>query len=124
MKHWKCSYCGETVDASLAVCWNCGTSAAGERDNDFAQWVDKDPPYDGPLVTPPRFSLRNLLLVMSSCCLVLALIRLELIGDELAEFPVILLATIFLVVKFLRFALRQPPRDHYLRQGKQDDEAS
>ena len=31
MTQWRCPSCHETVDAELAVCWNCG---AGENDDD------------------------------------------------------------------------------------------
>jgi hypothetical protein len=29
MRTWECSKCGETVDAQLATCWNCGTHEDG-----------------------------------------------------------------------------------------------
>ena len=32
---WKCSKCGESVDDSLGVCWNCGTSHEGIEDPAF-----------------------------------------------------------------------------------------
>ncbi len=32
---WKCSKCGETVDAGFLVCWSCGTSIEGVEDPSF-----------------------------------------------------------------------------------------
>ena len=32
---WQCPKCGESVEAPLDVCWNCGTSTEGVEDPDF-----------------------------------------------------------------------------------------
>jgi uncharacterized protein YbjQ (UPF0145 family) len=32
---WKCPKCGEQVEASFEVCWNCGTATDGTEDPDF-----------------------------------------------------------------------------------------
>ncbi len=37
---WRCSRCGEVVDESFRVCWNCGTSEDGIEDPDFRAEVD------------------------------------------------------------------------------------
>ncbi len=34
---WKCANCGEEVEASFDVCWNCGTGKDGTRDPHFAK---------------------------------------------------------------------------------------
>ena len=30
MKQWRCAHCGETVDAELAFCWNCGKAESDQ----------------------------------------------------------------------------------------------
>jgi len=48
---WQCVKCGEEVEESLDVCWNCGTSPDGTEDPAF-QRVDEEPPEsidDAPL---------------------------------------------------------------------------
>ena len=32
---WRCPDCNETIEPSLDICWNCGTSRDGDRDPDF-----------------------------------------------------------------------------------------
>lgn len=32
---WKCSNCGESVEENFDLCWNCGTSQAGDTDPKF-----------------------------------------------------------------------------------------
>ena len=33
---WKCAQCAEEVEDDFDICWNCGTSIAGEQHPDFA----------------------------------------------------------------------------------------
>jgi len=50
MAQWTCPKCGETVDPSFEVCWQCGTTPEGVEDSDFVRADDAeaivDPPYD------------------------------------------------------------------------------
>jgi hypothetical protein len=59
---WTCPKCGEKVDSSFEVCWQCGTSADGDEDPTFVRADDalpiEDPLYDmiaepGPPVIDP-----------------------------------------------------------------------
>lgn len=34
---WRCGKCGETVESSFDVCWNCGTSKDGVEDPAFVR---------------------------------------------------------------------------------------
>jgi len=36
---WKCSKCGEQVEAEFDACWNCGTSQNGREDPSFSKDV-------------------------------------------------------------------------------------
>jgi len=40
---WRCSKCGESVDDSFDVCWNCGTTKDGMPDPAFRQAADAPP---------------------------------------------------------------------------------
>ena len=44
---WTCQKCGETVEASFDVCWNCGTSKSGVEDPNFqtADELERKPPH-------------------------------------------------------------------------------
>lgn len=39
---WNCSNCGTKVDPPFQVCWNCGTDAHGNRDENFSPETDPD----------------------------------------------------------------------------------
>lgn len=40
---WNCRKCGETVDESLGVCWNCGTTSDGVEDPGFVREQETHP---------------------------------------------------------------------------------
>jgi Putative prokaryotic signal transducing protein len=50
MTQWTCPGCGEKVDGSFAICWQCGTTPEGVEDPDFvhadAAGAIVDPPGD------------------------------------------------------------------------------
>jgi hypothetical protein len=48
---WTCPKCGEKVDPSFEVCWQCGTSADGVEDPDFVR-ADDAPAIEDPLYDP------------------------------------------------------------------------
>jgi len=39
---WKCSNCGESIEADFDLCWNCGTSRDGELVPDFQSEAEKE----------------------------------------------------------------------------------
>jgi DNA-directed RNA polymerase subunit RPC12/RpoP len=39
---WHCGKCGESVDDSFVVCWNCGTSKDGIEDPTFQKRAARD----------------------------------------------------------------------------------
>jgi len=41
---WKCKKCGERVENSLEVCWNCGTNSEGVEDPNFRKVDDETKP--------------------------------------------------------------------------------
>ena len=44
---WKCIKCGEDIEDTFDVCWNCGTSKDGVEDPNFQSKIDAAPSSEG-----------------------------------------------------------------------------
>ena len=54
---WTCPKCGEEVEETFEVCWNCGTSKEGVPDPTFERADDADMRRDSSVQIPPGMIL-------------------------------------------------------------------
>jgi hypothetical protein len=100
---WQCPECGEFVSPDFDRCWNCGTSASGERDPSFQHADD----YLPPLPQPKRqFGLRHVFQIVTGICVLFSLFNVVRHAEaDSGSSPIWLLVNIALLGVVLLFVL-------------------